>query len=190
MGSRVKRKKASRTPPAASGDTRTRNDRLIASVVCILLAGIVWIAFGQTLHHEFVNYDDGPYVYDNPRIISGLTPGNIQWAFIHVHAANWHPVTTISHMLDCQLYGLQAGGHHFTNVLLHTVAVVLLFLVLQQMTGAFWQSAFVASLFAIHPLHVESVAWVAERKDVLSAMFFMLTVAAYTRYARAPSPAR
>ncbi len=93
-------------------------------------------------------------------------------------------------MLDCQLFGLKAGGHHFTNVLLHSIAVVLLFLVLQQMTGALWQSAFVASLFAIHPLHVESVAWISERKDVLSAVFFMLTLGAYVHYARAPSVKR
>ena len=217
MGSRVKRKKASPTRPAASGDSRTRNDRLIASVVCILLAGIVWIAFGQTLHHQFVNYDDGPYVYDNPRIISGLTPGNIQWAFTHVHAANWHPLTTISHMLDCQLYGLQPWGHHLTNILLHAAAAILLFFALRELTGgghaatgigssavasakaddagrdqrsrlqgrgSLWASAFVAALFAIHPAHVESVAWVAERKDVLSAVFFILTLWAYARYAR------
>src|SRR6266446_6973623 len=195
MGSRVKRKKASRTPPAASGDTRTRNDRLIANVVCILLAGSVWIAFGQTLHHDFVNYDDGPYVYSNPAIINGLTPGNVQWAFTHVHAANWHPLTTISHMLDCQLYRLQPWGHHLTNIFLHAAAVILLFFALRELTingrarppGApkatdgpavrpyqVWSSAFVAALFAIHPLRVESVAWVAERKDVLSGVFFML----------------
>src|SRR5207248_7730185 len=114
----------------------------------------------------------------------------IVWAFTHVHSENWHPLTTISHMLDCQLYGLKAGGHHFTNVLVHTTAVILLFLVLRGMTGALWQSAFVAAVFAIHPLHVESVAWVAERKDVLSAVFFMLTLLVYTGYVRAPSVGR
>ena len=184
MGSRVKRKKASRTRPTASGDSRTRNDRLIASVVCILLAGIVWIAFGQTLHHDFVNYDDGPYVYSNPRIASGLSLANLLWAFTHVHSANWHPLTTISHMLDCQLYGLQPWGHHLTNISLHAAAVILLFLALWRLTGNIWASAFVAALFAIHPLRVESVAWVAERKDVLSGVFFMLTLLAYARYAR------
>jgi tetratricopeptide (TPR) repeat protein len=203
MGSRAKRKKASRTRPAASGDSRTRDDRLIASVVCILLAGIVWVAFGQTLHHDFVNYDDGPYVSSNPRIINGLTPGNVQWAFTHVHAANWHPLTTISHMLDCQLYGLQPWGHHLTNILLHAAAAILLFFALRELTGGghavagigdagrdqrsrlqLWASAFVAALFAIHPLRVESVAWVAERKDVLSGVFFMLTLLSYARYAR------
>ena len=203
MGSRVKRQKASQMRLAAS--RHSHNDRLIASVVCILLAGIVWISFGQTLGHEFVNYDDGPYVYANPRIINGLTPGNVQWACTHVHAANWHPLTTISHMLDCQLYGLQPWGHHLTNISLHAAAVILLFFALRELTinsrarpsGApkatdgpavrpyqVWASAFVAALFAIHPLRVESVAWVAERKDVLSGVFFMLTLLAYARYAR------
>ena len=148
------------------------------------------MVFGQTLGDDFINYDDQNYVYENTKITGGLNLAGIAWAFSHVHAQNWHPLTTISHMLDCQLYGLKAGGHHFTNVLLHTVAVLLLFAVLREMTGALWRSAFVAAVFAIHPLHVESVAWVAERKDVLSAVFFMLTLGAYVRYARAPSIAR
>jgi protein O-mannosyl-transferase len=155
--------------------------------VCVLLVSITWLVFGQTLGHDFVNFDDHVYVYDNPLVTRGISVDGIVAAFVHSHARNWHPLTTISHMLDCQLYGLKAGGHHFTNVLLHTVAVLLLFAVLREMTGALWRSAFVAALFAIHPLHVESVAWVAERKDVLSAVFFMLTLFAYTRYARAPS---
>src|SRR5438552_1822729 len=145
------------------------------------------MVFGQTLGDDFINYDDQNYVYENTKITGGLNLAGIAWAFSHVHAQNWHPLTTMSHMLDCQLFGLKAGGHHFTNVLLHTVAVLLLFVVLREMTGALWPSAFVAALFAIHPLHVESVAWVAERKDVLSAVFFMLTLFAYVRYARAPS---
>jgi tetratricopeptide (TPR) repeat protein len=148
------------------------------------------MVFGQTLGDDFINYDDQNYVYENTKITGGLNMAGIAWAFSHVHAQNWHPLTTISHMLDCQLYGLKAGGHHFTNVLLHTVAVLLLFAVLREMTDALWRSAFVAAVFAIHPLHVESVAWVAERKDVLSAVFFMLTLGAYVRYARAPSIAR
>src|SRR5207249_1104241 len=126
-------------------------------------------------------------VYQNITITRGLNLSGIAWAFTHIHSENWHPLTTITHMLDCQLYGLKPGGHHFTNVFLHTIAVVLLFVVLQQMAGALWRSAFVAALFAIHPLHVESVAWVAERKDVLSGVFFMLTLLAYVHYARAPS---
>ena len=139
--------------------------------VSLFLVVITWLVFGQTIGHEFVNFDDHVYVYDNPLITKGLTVDGAIGAFTHSHARNWHPLTTMSHMLDCQLYGLKAGGHHFSNVLLHTVAVLLLFAVLRDMTGAFWRSAFVAALFAIHPLHVESVAWVAERKDVLSAVF-------------------
>jgi protein O-mannosyl-transferase len=164
--------------------------RFASFYVCLALVAITWFVFGQTLRHDFVNFDDHVYVYENPQITQGITPNGLIDAFTRTHARNWHPLTTISHMLDCQLYGLQAGWHHFTNVLLHAVAVLLLFLVLKQMTGAFWQSAFVASLFAIHPLHVESVAWVSERKDVLSAVFFMLTLGAYVHYVRKPSVGR
>ena len=155
--------------------------------ICIFLAMLTWIVFGQTLRHDFVNYDDPRYVYQNTKITSGLNIGSITWAFTHIHAENWHPLTTITHMLDCQLYGLKAGWHHFSNVLLHVIASILLFFALQRMTGALWRSAFVAAVFAIHPLHVESVAWVAERKDVLSGVFFMLTLLAYVHYACAPS---
>jgi tetratricopeptide (TPR) repeat protein len=166
---------------------KTTRRQWVTAGVCICLALLTWIVFGQALWHDFVNYDDPRYVYQNTRITSGLNIAGIAWAFTHIHSENWHPLTTITHMVDCSLHGLNAGGHHFTNVLLHTVAVVLLFLLLQQMTGALWQSAFVAAVFAIHPLHVESVAWVAERKDVLSGVFFMLTLLAYVHYARAPS---
>jgi len=158
--------------------------------VCFFLVVITWLVFGQTVRYDFVNYDDNEYVYANPAITSGLTPHGIIYAFSGSHARNWHPLTTLSHMLDCQLWGVRAGGHHFTNIVLHTIAVVLLFLVLQRMTGAIWQSAFVAALFAIHPLHVESVTWISERKDVLSAVFFMLTLGAYARYVRSPSIGR
>jgi tetratricopeptide (TPR) repeat protein len=155
--------------------------------VCLCLAALTWIVFCQTLWHDFINYDDPRYVYENTEITSGLSFGGIAWAFTHIHSTNWHPLTTISHMLDCQLYGLRAGWHHFTNVLLHTVVVILLFLALAKMTGAFWRSGFVAAVFAIHPLRVESVAWIAERKDVLSGVFFMLTLLAYLHYTRLPS---
>src|SRR6266487_6753864 len=160
--------------------------------ICIFLAALTWVIFGQTLRHDFINYDDPRYVYENTKITRGLSIAGIGWAFTHIHSENWHPLTTISHMLDCQLYGLKAGWHHFTNVLLHSVAVLLLFLVLLQMTGgpsrtgSIWRSAFVAAVFAIHPLRVESVAWIAERKDVLSGVFFMLTVLAYVYYVRLP----
>ena len=168
----------------------TLKPRWQAVSVCICLAVLTWIVFGQTLWHDFINYDDPRYVYENTKITSGLSVSGIAWAFTHIHSMNWHPLTTISHMLDCQLYALRPGWHHFTNVLLHTIAVLLLFLALQQMTGAFWQSAFVAAVFAIHPLRVESVAWIAERKDVLSGVFFMLMLLAYVQYVRSPSVRR
>src|SRR2546423_5916665 len=165
---------------------RQAPSRAQVALVYLFLTATTWLVFGQTVRHDFVNFDDHVYIYDNPLVTGGLTTSGIVGAFSHPHARNWHPLTTISHMLDCQLYGLSAGGHHFTNVVLHTIAVLLLFRVLRVATGALWPSAFVAALFAIHPLHVESVAWVSERKDVLSAVFFMLTLAAYVRYAIAP----
>jgi len=167
--------------------TATSNRRWFTVGLCIALSGLTWLVFGQTLWHDFINYDDPRYVYENIKITSGLSISGIVWAFTHIHSMNWHPLTTISHMLDCQLYGLHPGWHHFTNVLLHTVAVIFLFLALQQMTGAFWRSAIVAAVFTIHPLRVESVAWIAERKDVLSGVFFMLTLLAYVHYVRLPS---
>jgi tetratricopeptide (TPR) repeat protein len=151
----------------------------------VLLAALVWCVYGQTVRFEFVNYDDR-FVYQTPEVVKGLTLGGIGWAFTHTQIVNWIPLSTISHMIDWQIYGPWAGGHHLTNVLLHSAATILLFLVLRQMTGALWSSAFVAALFAVHPLRVESVAWVIERKDLLSGIFFMLTLSAYTRYARRP----
>jgi tetratricopeptide (TPR) repeat protein len=165
-------------------------NRGITIVIYLLLAGISLAVFGRTIRHEFVNFDDDLYVYNTPAIQAGLTIKGMALAFISPHAGNWHPLTTISHMLDCQLYGLNAGGHHATNIILHTIAVLLLFRTLRQMTGAVWKSAVVAALFAVHPLHVESVAWVSERKDVLSAVFFFLMLDAYGRYARAASITR
>lgn len=158
--------------------------------ICVLLVALTWLVFGQTLGHEFVNYDDPEYVIANPMVNGGFSIKGIIWAFTHSYSSNWHPVTWLSHMLDCQVFGLNPTGHHFTAVLLHTIAVVLLFLLLRQTTGTFWRSAFVAALFAIHPLRVESVAWVAERKDVLSGVFFVLTLMAYAAYTRNRSPVR
>ena len=157
-----------------------------AAALCFVLAAMTFAVFGQTLTHPFIDFDDNEYVYDNPVVARGLTLKGMAWAFTTIHAFNWHPLAWLSHMLDCQLYGLHPGGHHLTNVLLHTATVIALFLVLRQLTGALWRSAFVAAVFAIHPLRVESVAWVAERKDVLSGLFFMLTIGAYVRYARLP----
>jgi tetratricopeptide (TPR) repeat protein len=160
------------------------SDRWTVLWVCILLAAMTWLVFGQTLEHEFVNYDDELYVADNPAVPGGLSLKGIVWAFTHNVNVNWTPLTVISHMLDCQFYGLYAGGHHLTNLLLHAATTILLFLVLRQMTAALWPSAFVAAVFAVHPLHVESVAWIAERRDVFSGLFFMLTLGAYAGYAR------
>ncbi len=163
------------------------HDRRITVGIYLLLTGLSFAVFSQTIRYNFVNFDDDRYVYNAPAIQAGLTLKGIVAAFTSQHARNWHPLTTVSHMLDCQLYGLNAGGHHATNILLHTIAALLLFRVLRQMTGTLWKSAIVAALFAVHPLHVESVAWVSERKDVLSAVFFFLMLDAYVRYARAAS---
>jgi tetratricopeptide (TPR) repeat protein len=190
-----------------SKEQKPGNCLWIAVAVCIFLTGLVWLVFGRTLGFGFLNYDDDAYVYNNPLVASGVTLRGLKWAFTHSHAFNWHPLTTISHMLDCQLFGLNAGGAHFVNGLLHTIAVLLLFLVLWQMTadpsspqgesvrsadrtGSIWASAFVAAIFAIHPLRVESVAWISERKDVLSGVFFMITLAAYSYYVRRPTVGR
>ncbi len=166
-----------------SGPSKSRTTPYIISLV---LTAMVWVVYGQTLYHKFVSYDDNGYIYENPVVKKGLTLHGIAWAFSYGDIGHWHPVTWITHMLDCQFYGLWASGHHLTNVLLQCASAVLLFLVLRQMTGALWRSAFVAAVFAVHPLHVESVAWVAERKDVLSGFFFMLTLWAYVSYARGP----
>jgi len=170
-----------------SGNNQPSGSRTAILGICIFLAAITWLVFCQTLTHDFINYDDQVYVYENPQVTSGLTLNGIIWAFTHSVSGNWHPLTIATHMIDCQLYGLEPGGHHCTNVVLHTLAVLLLFFVLREITSAIWPSAFVAALLAIHPLRVESVAWVSERKDVLSAVFFMLTLAAYVRYTRRSS---
>jgi tetratricopeptide (TPR) repeat protein len=170
----------------------------IAAVLCALLVALVWFVFGQTVSYEFVNYDDDTYVYKNPVVSNGLTWHGLQVAFTGTLSSNWHPLTVISHMLDCQLFGLNPAGPHLVNVFLHTIAVLLLFLVLWQMTAepspdgadAIWRSAFVAAVFAIHPLRVESVAWISERKDVLSGVLFMLALGAYASYTRRPTITR
>jgi len=160
--------------------------RYLVPAVCGLLLLAVGLVFGQTVRHPFANYDDGEFVYENPHVAPGLTGKGIFWAFSHFEGHYWIPLCRLSSMLDCQLYGLNAGGHHLTNVLLHATTAVLLFLVLGRLTGGFWPSALVAALFAVHPLHVESVAWVTERKDMLSGLFFVLTLGAYGWYARRP----
>jgi tetratricopeptide (TPR) repeat protein len=153
-------------------------------VLFSLLVLLVWIVFGQTLGHEFVNVDDDVYVTENAGVLTGLTWRGLVWAFTNLQAGFWHPLTWLSLMADAQVHGLRAGGFHLTNVLLHTANTLLLFILLRRLTGARWRSAFVAALFAIHPLHVEAVAWVSERKGLLSMMFLLLSLRAYARYAR------
>ena len=155
--------------------------------ICAVLTLTTIAVYYQVCTYDFVNYDDNAYVYKNPNIQSGITPKAIKWAFTTGYACFWHPLTWLSHILDWQLFGPKAGGHHLTNLIFHIANTLLLFIVLKQMTHAFWPSAFVAALFALHPLHVESVAWVSERKDVLSTFFWMLTMAAYLRYTKHPS---
>jgi protein O-mannosyl-transferase len=175
-----------RTPPTV----KTSPVAAQVAGVCFCLALVVLGVFGQTARFDFVNYDDEENVYQNPVVAQGLSVKAVGWAFTHAQASNWIPLTTLSHMLDCQLFGLNAGGHHLVNVLWQAANAVLLFLLLRQMTGSLWRSAFVAAIFAIHPLRAESVAWVSERKDVLSGFFFILSIGAYVRYARQPSGAR
>ncbi len=147
---------------------------------------LVAVAYAQVVRFEFLNYDDTIYVPDNPHVRSGFSPGGIAWAFTTFETANWYPLTWLSLMLDCQIFGPWASGIHAVNAALHAANAVLLFIVLRRMTWTRWRSAAVAALFAVHPLHVESVAWIAERKDVLSTLFFLLTLLAYERYAASP----
>jgi Flp pilus assembly protein TadD len=162
--------------------TGAAQERRSAFFVSALLALAVLAVFGRVAGHGFLTYDDNEYVTGNAEVRSGLTLHGIAWAFTATQAHNWHPLTWISHMLDVQVYGLDPAGHHVTSVLLHAVNTVLLFLFLRRLTRATWRSALVAALFGIHPLHVESVAWIAERKDVLSTLFMMVTLLLYARW--------
>jgi len=148
-----------------------------------------FVVYARALGFGFIqNYDDSIYVTQNPHVTTGLQPANVVWAFTQQCAGNWHPVTMLSHMLDCQLFGVNAGPAHLENLVLHLVNTLLLFHVLRLATGRAWPSLFVAALFALHPMHVESVAWIAERKDVLSTLFWLLTMWAYVRWARERRP--
>jgi tetratricopeptide (TPR) repeat protein len=159
-------------------------------IVCLFLVLATVAVYGEVRNHQFVSFDDTVYILENPRIQGGLTLTGLVWAFTTTYASNWHPLTWLSHMLDCGLYGLNPRGHHLTNLFFHLANVLLLFLVLESMTQARWPSALTAALFALHPLHVESVAWVAERKDVLSGFFWLATMGAYLWYTRRPGLAR
>jgi hypothetical protein len=198
MAKPVKKKTVSRSSPAVAQDARAPRasatppldeNRLFWAIATGLVAAC-FLIYAQTGSHEFINYDDPNYVINNANVNRGLTASGIVWAFRTFDFYYWQPLTWISHMIDCQLFGLNAGRHHLVNVGLHAANTVLLFLAFWQFTGALWRSALLAALFAVHPLRVESVAWVAERKDVLSGLFWMLTLIAYGRYVRKPSPAR
>ncbi|HLK66978.1 MAG TPA: tetratricopeptide repeat protein [Bryobacteraceae bacterium] len=170
---------------------QTPHPRTFANIcICLLLLAAVLAVYAQTLHFDFVTFDDPDYVTENPHVQAGLTLAGLKWAFGSAFAGNWFPLTWISHMLDCQFFGLDSGWHHFMNVCIHALTTMLLFVLLRRATGAPGRSAIVAFLFAVHPLHVESVAWVAERKDVLSGLFWVLTLWAYSRYAERPEAQR
>ena len=183
---RISRRQGAKRKPPVLESQRPPGDLPIF----LALTAAVFAAYWQTLHFGFVNYDDPAYVADNVNVRAGITWHGVAWAFTHSPAGNWFPLTWLSHMLDCQLFGLDAGRHHLTNVAIHILATLLVFAVLRRTTSARWQSAMVAALFALHPLHVESVAWIAERKDVLSAFFWMVTLGAYAGYVARPGPAR
>jgi tetratricopeptide (TPR) repeat protein len=158
--------------------------------LALALVAVTLAVYAQVMNHQFIILDDNAYIVENPIVNRGLTLTGIGWAFTTFHSANWHPVTWFSHMLDSQIFGLHAGGHLLVNALIHASNTLLLFLFFRRATGARWQSAIVAALFALHPLHVESVAWAAERKDTLSAFFGLLSLLAYARYVAAPSSKR
>jgi hypothetical protein len=162
------------------------NPIVLQLFICLLLALVTLMAYWQVRNNEFINLDDDLYVTDNPYVCKGLTSKGIVWAFTSIHKGHWHPMTWISHILDYNLYGLNPSGHHMTNLFFHLANTVLLFLLLRRMTTSSWRSGFVAALFALHPLHGESVAWVAERKDVLSAFFWILTMWTYVYYVERP----
>ena len=163
---------------------------LICLVLTFLVLGVYW----QVRHNEFVDFDDDVYIYDNSYIQTGLTRESVAWAFNYAQTAeqtgNWHPLTSLSHILDAEFFGLNAGRHHLMNVAFHIVNTLLLLFVFKYMTGKLWPSAFIAALLALHPQHVESVAWASERKDVLSTMFWMLTMIAYVYYTKRPGIVR
>ena len=160
----------------------------IRTILILLALTVATLAvFWQLESHDFINYDDPDYVLDNPFVRKGLSWEGVRWAFQSKAVSNWHPVTWLSHMLDFQLFGKKAAGHHLTSLFFHLANTLLLFLILKEMTASYWRSALVAAMFALHPLHAESVAWVAERKDVLSAFFWFLTLAVYVDYLKRPA---
>jgi Flp pilus assembly protein TadD len=164
--------------------SKFEHNQRLTFLICALLSVLTLVVYWSVTRNGFIIYDDRQYVLENSHVITGLTWANVAWAFTSFYAGNWHPLTWLSHMLDVQLFGARSFGPHLVNLLLHTANTVLLFLALRRISGATWRCALVAALFALHPLHVESVAWVAERKDVLSALFFLLALLSYGEYAK------
>jgi len=164
------------------GFVRTFPGRIL--YLSILIAVLTLAIYWQVLDYGFINFDDPTYVIENKHIRDGLTIEGVKWAFTSFYASNWHPLTWLSHMLDIEFFGMNPGMHHLSNITIHTLNAVLLFILLERMSGVLWRSAMVAALFALHPLHVESVAWISERKDILSTFFGILTLTAYVRYTR------
>ena len=152
-----------------------------------LLLAITWLLYLPIGQHEFIWYDDGMYLLDNSHVNGGLGWADVGWAFSEAHAGNWHPLTWLSHALDCELFGLRPGPHHLVSAGLHAINAALCFLLLRSASGMRWASALCAALFALHPLRVQSVAWASERKDLLAGLFFFLCLLAYLRYVRRPS---
>src|SRR5208282_5781777 len=159
-------------------------------IVCLLLTLATIALYNPVTRAPFLNFDDDAYVSENLHVRAGLTWNTVVWAFHTSETSNWHPITWLSHALDCQIFGLNPAGPHTINVLIHAANVVLLFLILESATGLAWRSLAVAAIFALHPINVESVAWISERKNVLSMFFFLLALAAYGWYARRPGPGR
>jgi tetratricopeptide (TPR) repeat protein len=163
--------------------TLKKKTLIIGTGLALCTLAVYW----QVRDHEFLDYDDSRYITKNIMVQRGLDAEGLTWAFTSGYATNWHPLTWVSHMLDCELFGLDPTGHHMVNVAFHVANTILLFLILKRMTGAIWRSAFVAAVFALHPLYVESVAWASERKDLLSTLFWMLTMGAYALYTQQPT---
>src|ERR1051326_702270 len=192
-GSRLIRDPRPHPPPGPPAIAKP-SFRGLAILIGLALTLLTLAVYAPVRHFDFVNWDDPIYITDNPQVANGLAWSGMKWAFTEGYAANWHPITWLSHMLDVEWYGMNAGLHHVTNVIFHIANSLLLFGLLLRVApseaGALGRSALVAALFAVHPLHVESVAWVSERKDVLSAFFFMVTLWAYVEYARRPGVIR
>jgi tetratricopeptide (TPR) repeat protein len=187
LPSKVSKRTSKATPPPSPPKPDTARTPLLAGLILLLATLAV---YASVRHFDFVNFDDPDYVTNNPHVRGGLSASGLAWAFTSTEAANWFPLSRFSHMLDCQLFGFDAGWHHLSSVLFHALATLFLFAFLQRATRELWRSALVAALFALHPLHVESVAWVAERKDVLSACFWFLGLWAYVRYTERPGAGR